>query len=50
MYLKKPDGAEYHGCGFHAMREPHCAGWHLFGMSPLSAIRKWVFDRPYRLK
>ena len=50
MYLKMPDGDEYHGSGFHAMREPHCEGWHLFGMSPLSSIRKWVFDRPYRLK
>jgi hypothetical protein len=50
MYLKMRDGDEYHGCGFHAMREPHCEGWHLFGMSPLSGIKKWIFDRPYKLK
>jgi hypothetical protein len=50
MCLKMPDGDEYHSCGFRAMREPRCEGWHLFGMSPLSSIRKWIFDRPYGLK
>jgi hypothetical protein len=49
IYVKMPDGDYFQGCGFHAMREPHC-GWHLFGMAPLSSIRKWIFDRPYRLK
>lgn len=50
MYLKMPDGDYYQGCGFHAMSTPHCEGWHLFGTSPVSSIRKRIFDRPYRLK
>ena len=51
MYLKMPDGDYYEGCGFHATSEPHCEGWHLFGASPIStSARKWIFDRPYRLK
>lgn len=50
MYLKMPDGESFHGCALHALREPHCDGWHLFGQTPLSSLRKWVFDRPYRLK
>jgi hypothetical protein len=51
MYLKMPDGDYYEGCGFHATSEPHCEGWHLFGTSPIStSARKWIFDRPYRLK
>ena len=50
MYLKMPDGDYYQGCGFHAMREPHCESWHLFGMAPNSSIRKRIFDLPYRLK
>lgn len=50
MYLKMPDGDYYQGCGFRAMREPHCESWHLFGMAPVSSIRKWILDRPYRLK
>jgi hypothetical protein len=50
MYLKMPDGDFYQGCSFHAKREPHCDGWHLFGQSPLSSIRRWIFQRPYRLK
>jgi hypothetical protein len=51
MYLKMPDGDYYEGCGFHATSEPHCEGWHLCGTSPIStSARKWIFDRPYRLK
>jgi hypothetical protein len=50
MYLKMPDGDYYQGCGFHAMSEPHCEGWHLFGMAPISSIRKRIFEKPYRLK
>ena len=50
MYLRFPDGDYFQGCGFHAMREPHCASWHLFGHVPVSSIRKWIFERPYRLK
>jgi hypothetical protein len=50
MYLRTPDGDYYQGCGFDAMSEPHCEGWHLFGNTPNSSIRKWIFERPYRLK
>lgn len=50
IYRKVPDGDYYSACGFHAMHQPHCEGWHLFGMAPLSTIRKQIFDRPYRLK
>ena len=50
MYVKMPDGDYFQGCGFHANREPHCEGWHLFGMAPVEAIRRWIFERPYRLK
>lgn len=50
MYLKMPDGDYYQGCGFHATSEPHCESWHLFGTSPVSSVRKRIFDRPYRLK
>ena len=50
MYLKMPDGDYYESCGFHAMSDPHCEGWALFGSSPVSSVRKRIFDRPYRLK
>jgi hypothetical protein len=50
MYLKMPDGDYYQGCGFNAMTEPHCEGWHLFGQAPVSSLRKRIFDLPYRLK
>lgn len=50
MYLKMPDGDYYQGCGFHAASEAHCEGWHLFGNAPNASIRKWIFERPYRLK
>jgi hypothetical protein len=50
MYLKMPDGDYFQGCGFYARRKPHCEGWHLFGQAPLSSIRRWIFDKPYRLK
>lgn len=50
MYLKMPDGDYYESCGFHAMSEPHCEGWALFGASPVSNVRKRIFDMPYRLK
>jgi hypothetical protein len=50
MYLKMSDGDYYQGCGFHGMTEPHCEGWHLFGHAPVSSIRKWIFEKPYRLK
>jgi len=50
MYVKMPDGDYFQGCGFHATREPHCVSWHLFGQAPLSSIRKWILERPYRLK
>lgn len=51
MYLKMPDGDYYEGCGFHAMSEPHCEGWHVFGTSPVStSTRRWIFELPYRLK
>jgi hypothetical protein len=42
MYLKMPDGDYYQGCAFRATREPHCERWHLFGMAPVSSIRKWI--------
>ena len=50
MYLKMPDREYYQGCSFHAMNQPHCDGWHLFGQAPISSIRKRVFEKPYRLK
>jgi hypothetical protein len=50
MYLKMPDGDYYQGAGFHAMRKPHLEGWHLFGQAPLTSIRKWIFERSYKLK
>jgi hypothetical protein len=50
MYLKMPDGDYFQGCGFRAVREPHCEGWHLFGQAPVSYLRKRVFEKPYRLK
>ena len=50
MYLKMPDGDYYQGCGFHAMREPHCEGWHLFGQGSVASLRKWIFQKPYQLK
>jgi hypothetical protein len=49
IYLKMPDGVYYQGCGFYATREPHCQ-WRLFGQTPLSSIRKWIFERPYKLR
>lgn len=50
MYLKMPDGEYVQGCAFHAATQPHCVGWHSFGMAPSPNIRKWVFKRPYRLR
>ncbi len=50
IYLKMPDGDYFEGCGFRAASEPHCAGWHRFGMVPNSSIRKRIFELPYRLK
>jgi hypothetical protein len=50
IYMKTEDGDEYRGCGFRAMKTPHCEGWHLFGQAPISSIRKWIFARPYQLK
>ena len=50
MFLRMPDGIYYQGCAFQATLEPHCEGWHLFGQVPTSSLRKWVFDKPYRLK
>jgi len=50
IYIKTKDGEEYHGCDFRAVTTPHCDGWHLFGQAPISAIRKWIFARPYELK
>jgi hypothetical protein len=50
IYMKTEDGDEYHGCGFRAMKTPHCEGWHLFGQAPISSIGKWIFARPYQLK
>lgn len=50
MYLRMPDGDYYQGCRFHAMSEPHCDGWHLFGTAPVANIRKWIFEKPYKLK
>jgi hypothetical protein len=50
MYLKMLDGDYFQGCGFYAARQPHCEGWHLFGQAPLSSIREWIFEKPYRLK
>ena len=50
IYLKMPDGDYYESCGFHATSEPHCEGWALFGTSPVSNVRKRIFDMPYRLK
>jgi hypothetical protein len=50
MVLKLPDMDYVQGCGFYAMKQPHCVGWHSFGMVPWSKIEKWVLERPYRLK
>jgi hypothetical protein len=50
IYLKLPDGEYFQGCGFRAMREPHCQGWHLFGQAPVSRIRSWILEKPYRLR
>ncbi len=50
MYLKMADGDYLQGCRFRALGEPHCDGWHLFGQAPASGIRKWIFEKPYRLK
>jgi hypothetical protein len=50
VYMRMPDGDFYQGCGFNAMRQPHSGAWHSFGQSPLSSIRKWILERPYRLK
>ena len=50
MYLKMPNGDYFQGCGFSAAGEPHCEGWHLFGQAPVSSIRKWILEKPYRLK
>ncbi|HEY1759103.1 MAG TPA: hypothetical protein VGG72_27270 [Bryobacteraceae bacterium] len=54
MYLRfpgeAPGGGEFKGCAFHSGRPTVCDGWHLFGQSPLSSLRKWVFAKPYRLK
>ncbi len=36
------------GCDFVQRALPHC-GWHLYGQSPLAALRKMVVTRPYRL-
>ena len=46
MYLKMPCGDYYESCGFRAMSEPHCEGWALFGASPVSNVRKRIFDLP----
>lgn len=50
MYLQMPDGEYYQGCGLRSLREPHCEGWHLFGQVPASSLKKWILERPYRLK
>lgn len=50
MYVKTADGDVYQGCGFDSAKAPHCEGWHLFGQAPVSQIRKWILERPYRLK
>lgn len=50
IYLKMPDGEYFQGCALHALREPHCDGWHLFGQAPVESIRKSIFEKPYRLK
>jgi len=50
MYLKMPDGDYYEGCDLHASTVPHCDSWHMFGMAPISSLRKAIFRRPYRLK
>lgn len=49
MYFKTKEYEQYQGCWFRAMKTPHC-GWHLFGQSPISGIRKSIFARPYVLK
>lgn len=36
------------GCHFDVSRAPHC-GWHRFGQSPLSELRRTIMRRPYRL-
>ena len=46
MYLKLPDGDYYESCGFHAMSQPHCDGWAVFGSSPDSGVTRWL--KPYR--
>ncbi|MBZ5586751.1 MAG: hypothetical protein LAQ30_32105 [Acidobacteriia bacterium] len=50
FYVKTPEGEYFQGCAFHAKREPPCEGWHLFGQALISSIRKWIFEKPYRLK
>lgn len=48
MYLKMPDGVYFRGCALQS--HPHCDTEHGFGQASLSGLRKWVFDKSYRLK
>ena len=50
FYIKMPDDDYFLGCGFNAEERPHCTGWHAFGQVPSSSMRKWIFEKPYRLK
>ncbi len=48
--IKMPDGDYFQGCSLYITHVPHCEHWHSFGQAPTSDLRKWIFDRPYRLK
>jgi len=50
MYLKMPDGDYVQGCALHVSTQPHCAGWHSFGMVSNSKIQQHIFEKPYRLR
>ena len=49
-FLIRAESDYFQGCSFQAKVKPHCDGWHLFGQVSRSSLRKWVLERPYRLK
>ncbi|MBZ5496409.1 MAG: hypothetical protein LAP85_08400 [Acidobacteriia bacterium] len=50
IYMKTRDGDFFQGCEFHVTDKVHCDSWHSFGMISLPDLKKWIFERPYRLK
>jgi hypothetical protein len=43
--IDKAGGHTFQGCSFSREASPHCT-WHLFGQSPLWALRRQVMSRP----